>query len=87
MDTSKRPSTRRSLKTLHLKPGDQLLKFGTGWEGLAVEVRLCLNGILAAVVTVTRSSRTQAAASYSCEVDTLTLSVEQKTLAEERIRE
>ena len=34
-----------------------------------------------------RSSRTQAAASYGCEIDTLTLSVEQKTLAEERIRE
>ena len=29
----------------------------------------------------------QAARSYSCEVDTLTLSVEQKVLAEERVRE
>lgn len=29
----------------------------------------------------------QAAASYGCEVDTLTLSVEQKTLAEERVKE
>ena len=32
-------------------------------------------------------ARLQAAASYGCEVDTLTLSVEQKELAEERVRE
>ena len=34
-----------------------------------------------------RSSRTQAAAPYGCEIDMFTLSVEQKILAEERIRE
>ena len=27
------------LKTLRLKPGDRLLEFGTGWGGLAIEVR------------------------------------------------
>ena len=27
------------LKTLRFKPGDRLLEFGTGWGGLAIEVR------------------------------------------------
>ena len=45
------------------------------------------NCIPAAVLTRSPLPRTQAAASYGCEVDTLTLSVEQKNLAEERIRE
>ena len=45
--------------------------------------RVCAARISAAVLT--RSSRTQAAASYGCEVDTLTLSKEQKREAEMRV--
>ena len=29
------------LKTARVKPGDRLLEFGTGWGGLAIEVRGC----------------------------------------------
>lgn len=72
------------LKTARVKPGDRLLEFGTGWGGLAIEVRNLSPPILP---TFSRRSNTQAAASYGCEVDTLTLSVEQKELAEERVRE
>ena len=57
--------------------------------GRARDRGACLprNRIPAAVLTRSPLPCTQAAASYGCEVDTLTLSVEQKTLAEERIRE
>ena len=72
------------LKTARVKPGDRLLEFGTGWGGLAIEVCDGTNDRSSSVIL---TLNVQAAASYGCEVDTLTLSVEQKMLAEERVKE
>ena len=71
------------LKKARVKPGHRILEFGSGWGGLAIVVR-----VYPTLPVIARYSRInfQAARTYGCEVDTLTLSVEQKTLAEERIR-
>ncbi len=73
------------LKTLRVKPGDRILEFGTGWGGLAIEVRYTV--LRPQLRHRSHEELPQAAASYGCEVDTLTLSIEQKALAEERIKE
>ena len=72
------------LRQLRLRPGYRLLEFGTGWGGLAIEVR---QRISASCESLLLNIRRQAARTYDCEVDTLTLSVEQKALAEERIKD
>ena len=70
------------LRAARVKPGHRVLEFGSGWGGLAIEVNVVVD------VHVNRNlHRLQAARFYGCEVDTLTLSIEQKRLAEERIKE
>ena len=71
------------LRQLRLRPGHRLLEFGTGWGGLAIEVRQRISELCTRLLL---NVRHQAARTYDCEVDTLTLSVEQKALAEERIK-
>ena len=51
---------------------------------MAIEVRQLRSAFCASLLL---NVRRQAARTYDCEVDTLTLSVEQKTLAEERIKD
>lgn len=70
------------LRAARVKPGHRILEFGSGWGGLAIEV-----SSLPLVSGTSRLNNTQAARSFGCEVDTLTLSIEQKKLAEERIKE
>jgi cyclopropane-fatty-acyl-phospholipid synthase len=69
------------LRKARAQPGHRLLEFGSGWGALAIEVGV-LSRALKSWKTLTCD---QAARSYGCEVDTLTLSYEQKKLAEERI--
>lgn len=69
------------LRAARVKPGQRILEVGSGWGGLAIEVGVPVRCFAA------RSHALQAARSYGCEVDTLTLSIEQRTLAEERIQE
>jgi len=70
------------LRAARVKPGHRILEFGSGWGGLAIEVNFCRW-----YVSIVTYVGLQAARFYGCEVDTLTLSVEQKRLAEERIKE
>jgi cyclopropane-fatty-acyl-phospholipid synthase len=73
------------LSRARVKPGQRILEVGTGWGGFAIEV--CQNYPSYRRITVPTYSHGQAARTCGCEVDTLTLSIEQKRLAEERIRE
>ena len=73
------------LMKARVRPGDRILEFGTGWGALAIEVG---HHLLLIVITVFNShpgDSRQAARTYGATVDTLTLSSEQKLLAEERI--
>jgi cyclopropane-fatty-acyl-phospholipid synthase len=72
------------LRKARVKRGHRILEIGSGWGGLAIEV--CQN-YPSWGHKVDSFSSNQAARTFGCEVDTLTLSVEQKKLAEERIRE
>jgi cyclopropane-fatty-acyl-phospholipid synthase len=68
------------LESAHLRSGDRLLEFGTGWGQLSIEVSMLYlqrYNLLDAIQ----------AAKMGCTVDTLTLSIQQKILAEERIAE
>ena len=68
------------LRKARVRPGDRVLEFGTGWGSLAIEASAEL--YRAAEGCLCDSAQ---AAKMGCRVDTLTLSVEQKALAEERI--
>jgi cyclopropane-fatty-acyl-phospholipid synthase len=70
------------LTAAKVKPGDRILEFGSGWGGMAIEVRCVKN----ACTALPHLQLFQAARTFGCEVDTLTLSKEQKALAEERIK-
>jgi Mycolic acid cyclopropane synthetase len=75
------------LRKARVKRGQRILEIGSGWGGLAIEV---CQDYLCSLGRNTNSSSfhaDQAARTYGCEVDTLTLSIEQKQLAEERIHE
>lgn len=69
------------LRAACVKAGDRILEFGSGWGGLSIEVGYLI------LMNSSSHCPSQAARSYGCEVDTLTLSIEQKHLAEKRIRE
>ena len=73
------------LRKARVKPGQRILEFGSGWGAVAIEV--CWHQRPRGCAATHLFLMYQAARTYRCEVDTLTLSIEQKTLAEERIRE
>ncbi len=73
------------LRQAHIHPGQRILEFGSGWGAVAIEV--CWFQCPRENERTNSFLINQAARTYRCEVDTLTLSIEQKTLAEERIRE
>lgn len=75
---------RHVLKKARVQPGHRILEFGSGWGGLAIEVSPDPMPHLHA--NLTYLSLRQAVKTYGCEVDTLTLSIEQKKLAEERVQ-
>ncbi len=67
-----------------IKKGDSVLEFGTGWGGFAIEVSLA---IFCGICGQCQSSFfSQAVRATGCTVDTVTLSAEQKKLADERIQ-
>lgn len=70
------------LRKARIRPGDRILEFGSGWGALAIEVSYSNHHL----IYLCQTTCTQAARHFSCEVDTLTLSVEQKILADKRIR-
>ena len=72
---------RHVLTKARIQSGHRVLEFGTGWGGLAIEVCATPKSRGSAL-----TEHSQAARTYGCEVDTLTLSKEQKALAEERVR-
>jgi cyclopropane-fatty-acyl-phospholipid synthase len=72
------------LKAVRAKAGDRLLEFGSGWGALAITVWI-IHTCLILHPPANAEIDAQAAKHYGCTVDTLTLSVEQKLLAEERI--
>lgn len=81
LEAAQRRKIHRVLTKARVRPGHRILEFGSGWGGLAIEVRnphFCYRSALIL--------SSQAARSFGCEVDSLTLSVEQKQLAEERIK-
>lgn len=83
LEVAQRRKIRHILQKTRVQPGDRILEFGSGWGGLAIEVsfRRFVYYALYQLMPL------QAARSYGCDVDTLTLSIEQKVLAEERVRE
>jgi cyclopropane-fatty-acyl-phospholipid synthase len=70
------------LTAAKVKPGDRILEFGSGWGGMAIEVGCVIDPS----TTISHLQLFQAARTFGCEVDTLTLSKEQKALAEERVK-
>ena len=71
------------LKKAQLKPGDRLLEIGSGWGCIAIEV-----GPNAALIrNFYIYLRDTKAGRMGCTVDTITLSVEQTTLARELVKE
>ena len=81
LECAQRRKLHHVLTKARVSRGQRILEFGSGWGGLAIEVR-SLTCRTAASLTPLR----KAARSFGCEVDSLTLSVEQKALAEERVK-
>lgn len=65
------------------KKGDCVLEFRSGWGGFAIEVSLA---ICCRICGQYQLSIFQAVRTTGCTVDTVTLSAEQKKLADERIQ-
>lgn len=81
LESAQRRKIHHVLRAARVKPGHRILEFGSGWGGLAIEVSTLSIRISFIMINP------QAARCFGCEVDTLTLSIEQKRLAEERIQE
>ena len=71
------------LKKAQLKPGDRLLEIGSGWGCIAIEV----SPYGASIHRLFTYLRYTKAGRMGCMVDTITLSVEQMTLARELVKE
>jgi cyclopropane-fatty-acyl-phospholipid synthase len=82
LEAAQKRKIRHVIAKAGIKKGHRVLEFGSGWCGLAIEVILHLALRLASALRNVQAVRTT-----GCTVDTLTLSVEQKKLGEERIRE
>lgn len=79
LESAQRHKIHHLLKKARVRPGHRLLEFGSGWGALAIEVAWSCyykHWILTWYLQ---------AAKMGCTVDTLTLSVQQKNLAEERV--
>ncbi|KAG5221483.1 cfs1 protein [Salix suchowensis] len=74
LEAAQRRKIHHVLRQARVQPGHRILEFGSGGEVLPLR-------------SVILEVNCPAARTFGCEVDTLTLSIQQKTLAEERIRE
>ena len=80
LETAQLRKIHHVLSKARIRAGQRILEFGSGWGGLAIEVSSYFS------IRSTSLMQRQAARKYGCEVDSLTLSIEQKALADERIK-
>lgn len=83
LETAQLRKIHHVLNKARVRPGHRILEFGSGWGGLAIEV--CISVVCAPYHSHINTTN-QAARTYGCSVDSLTLSIEQKTLAEQRVK-
>lgn len=85
LESAQRRKIEYILRKARLRPGDRLLEIGSGWGGVAIAVSVKFRTTLPVLIADGHCG-TQAGR-MGCTVDTITLSVEQRALALERVRE